>query len=505
MEKKQQKLHIMKCLKLATISAPAAFGILIILLFMDVSMLATEINHPSNLWTGDPFRPVVKASPSQDLGFSYPVRINYNFTFQFADGHTTYYSGSQPVVSGQITLPELRMPCEVVFVSMYAETVISFKKIIGRSEEPRDGVYRNWTVNQITGAAELKPEVFSFCEGTLYNDVRLSYVTGGVSTLDQLWYSKHPSITTNNTPTTVVYPNKFSVPSQESQTWYVRTRVGSYNNSGCYRYGPTVEVNFKRIPTGPNPGKLNFPDTICLGAGLPLTNDFVKNNENNTNFQIKWYITGSYHEAVEGGIKTAYFDNLGNKSISLSIYGPPGSYGCTSASSKTVYVKDCYADAICCPSFFAPQPGRYFFQGWVSYDGSLPKTEQPHYKLTVKYQNNSVQVFEFTPDENKNIDGWYAVSGNFNIAPLALELNLEMINNSTAPAYFDDIRIQPFNSMMKGYVFDNVNKRMTAELDENNFATFFEYDEEGNLIRVKKETERGIMTIKESNQNQVKP
>jgi len=37
-----------------------------------------------------------------------------------------------------------------------------------------------------------------------------------------------------------------------------------------------------------------------------------------------------------------------------------------------------------------------------------------------------------------------------------------------------------------------------AELDENNFATFYEYDDEGGLVRMKKETERGIMTIKEN-------
>ena len=37
-----------------------------------------------------------------------------------------------------------------------------------------------------------------------------------------------------------------------------------------------------------------------------------------------------------------------------------------------------------------------------------------------------------------------------------------------------------------------------AELDENNYATFYEYDDDGTLIRVKKETERGIKTIKET-------
>jgi hypothetical protein len=40
-----------------------------------------------------------------------------------------------------------------------------------------------------------------------------------------------------------------------------------------------------------------------------------------------------------------------------------------------------------------------------------------------------------------------------------------------------------------------------AELDERNYATFYEYDEEGKLIRVKKETEKGVMTIQENRDN----
>jgi hypothetical protein len=37
-----------------------------------------------------------------------------------------------------------------------------------------------------------------------------------------------------------------------------------------------------------------------------------------------------------------------------------------------------------------------------------------------------------------------------------------------------------------------------ADLDENNYTTFYEYDDDGTLIRVKRETERGIKTVKES-------
>jgi hypothetical protein len=51
---------------------------------------------------------------------------------------------------------------------------------------------------------------------------------------------------------------------------------------------------------------------------------------------------------------------------------------------------------------------------------------------------------------------------------------------------------------MKTYAYDNRSMRLWAEMDENNFATFYEYDDEGILIRVKKETEKGIMTVKEN-------
>jgi hypothetical protein len=58
--------------------------------------------------------------------------------------------------------------------------------------------------------------------------------------------------------------------------------------------------------------------------------------------------------------------------------------------------------------------------------------------------------------------------------------------------------MQPFNSQMKSYAYDQSNLRLMAELDENNYATYYEYDDDGTLIRVKKETERGVMTVKES-------
>ena len=80
----------------------------------------------------------------------------------------------------------------------------------------------------------------------------------------------------------------------------------------------------------------------------------------------------------------------------------------------------------------------------------------------------------------------------------ATGLTLTLNATANAKMYFDDLRIQPFNSSQKAYVYDPVSLKLMAELDENNYATFYEYDDDGTLIRVKKETERGVQTIKET-------
>jgi len=64
--------------------------------------------------------------------------------------------------------------------------------------------------------------------------------------------------------------------------------------------------------------------------------------------------------------------------------------------------------------------------------------------------------------------------------------------------YYDDLRIQPRDAGMMTYVYNQENQRLEAQLDDNNYATFYYYDDEGNLFLVKRETEKGIITVQES-------
>lgn len=99
------------------------------------------------------------------------------------------------------------------------------------------------------------------------------------------------------------------------------------------------------------------------------------------------------------------------------------------------------------------------------------------------------------------IDGWQRIYGEFRVPNDAAYITINLLNTERSAevnAYFDDIRIHPVDSNLKSFVYDPITQRLQAELDENNYATFYEYDSEGGLIRVKKETERGIYTIQET-------
>lgn len=66
--------------------------------------------------------------------------------------------------------------------------------------------------------------------------------------------------------------------------------------------------------------------------------------------------------------------------------------------------------------------------------------------------------------------------------------------------YMDDVRVQPLESEMVCYVYDNV-QRILAVLDDQHYAMMYEYNAEGALIRKLKETVEGVKTISETQYN----
>lgn len=88
------------------------------------------------------------------------------------------------------------------------------------------------------------------------------------------------------------------------------------------------------------------------------------------------------------------------------------------------------------------------------------------------------------------IEGWELIRLDFTANGSSDQLVL-----NGQDAIFDDIRYQPFNSSMKCFVYEKATQKTLAVLDENHFATIYNYDRDQVLVQVKKETERGIRTI----------
>lgn len=159
---------------------------------------------------------------------------------------------------------------------------------------------------------------------------------------------------------------------------------------------------------------------------------------------------------------------------------------------------------------------KYEFSAWVSRGGS-------NANISTYLQSNSnvaddLQVQIIAYDEAGTqlggpiatfmpggymVNKWQKIEGSFtsyNPATkyVGLKITSGKVSGSYASAYFDDLRIFPSTGNMVSYVYDKDNYRLKATLDNNNYATFFYYDESGKLYLKKQETERGVFTVQES-------
>jgi hypothetical protein len=161
------------------------------------------------------------------------------------------------------------------------------------------------------------------------------------------------------------------------------------------------------------------------------------------------------------------------------------------------------SDEDCLPPFSPNKVSgeKYLLTVWVHEEAATdPLFTYENLLLDIKV-NTTAATIEALPVA-QIIEGWQRHEFIVTIPNLAAITDPETIyitftNDGTEDMHLDDIRIQPLNALSKCYVYDYRTQRLMAELDENHYATFYEYDEEGKVVRVKKETERGIMTIQE--------
>jgi len=95
------------------------------------------------------------------------------------------------------------------------------------------------------------------------------------------------------------------------------------------------------------------------------------------------------------------------------------------------------------------------------------------------------------------IEGWQRLEGVVTVPANAVRFTLKFITPSGLTTYFDDVRLFPFDGNMQSYVYNTSNYKLLSVLDQNNYATYYYYNEEGALYLVKKETVTGVQTLQE--------
>lgn len=152
---------------------------------------------------------------------------------------------------------------------------------------------------------------------------------------------------------------------------------------------------------------------------------------------------------------------------------------------------------------FRPTPGDYIASMWIREENltGLDTSFYDSYMVIETEDDLGNKVRNELHPTGLIIEGWQRVEVKITIPNDAEVLRIKFKTDATK-AWFDDFRIYPYNGSMKSYAYDDRTLRLMAELDENNYATYYEYDLEGNLIRIKKETIRGIKTLQESRQYQ---
>lgn len=254
-----------------------------------------------------------------------------------------------------------------------------------------------------------------------------------------------------------------------------------------------------------NPFNIDGNQTKCKR----IVGKLLINSGTDTSFTVSMNfgdgLTAQTYTPTSTGITFNHPYSDGTYTVTASINGPG-----TCVSTYTFVVNIICTPPPCsdCIGSFAPIPdSTYIISAWVKEKIAaldINTTTYANAKINVSFRTGltsspgsvSIGTPVLVSPTGLIIDGWQKIEQKFKIPAGAAALKIDL--QSSVEANFDDIRVFPFNGSMKSYVYDPKTMRLMAELDERNYATFYEYDEEGKLIRVKKETEKGIMTIKES-------
>jgi hypothetical protein len=395
------------------------------------------------------------------------VKDQQGVTVDSTQSHTGRYSikinaGSESLLTAMVSAADTLMPA----VSMQVDSVpVYTTRVIGA------GTGLLGTYNQSSYQAEQDG-----CYGSGVNDY-----TRPEPLPDLSWdyTTPIPNLCGQGTYTAVI-TGKIQAKTTGDYTFYLTTNGGiSYLTVGGspFLFGSIGETSI----------------TIPLDAGnlYPIVIYSLHNPGEQFRLKLQWSSTAS---------------GVNKEVIPVSFLYPPQTPGAPPQSfemdiqSYCVELNNVRAEHIIRPKFSPVQGRDIVVSAWLKMDGEDCNTAPVLTDaLKAGFKQGGVMLEEFLLEKTGvRIEGWQRYEKMMTVPPTATELLLSLKGTQSKTIYVDDVRVQPYNSSVRSFAYDAASLRLMAELDENNYATFYEYDDDGTLIRVKKETERGIQTIKET-------
>ncbi|MGL4595935.1 MAG: hypothetical protein ACRCYO_00310, partial [Bacteroidia bacterium] len=289
---------------------------------------------------------------------------------------------------------------------------------------------------------------------------------------------------------------------------------GVYENFVLHNWQVTPAQNpywtFLNAITKYNPYGFELENRDALGhhsAALYGYNNSVSTAviSNATYFEMGYdgfedYTNGTYTTPGHGHLNLTAISNAlssadahtGKYSVNLTAGNPTANYVAIPVVQKAAFPLD-FNPMNTQTQFSLVADKRYSVCAWFKKNANAPANALPQITVTgASIVGTQIQA--------QKIEGWQRMEVTFD-APANGSVAIAFNFSNAGTGLLDDIRIQPFTSGMVTYVYDPLTLWLVAELDNRNFATFYNYDEEGSLTQVKKETEKGIVTVQTSRNN----
>jgi hypothetical protein len=266
----------------------------------------------------------------------------------------------------------------------------------------------------------------------------------------------------------------------------------TYNSTryGYFGLAPVVSVNNAMY------GEIDFISFEENNFELPQLSNTVRNTLNNR--IIPFYSTNTTPELVGNEAHTGKYA-LKIESVGVDLI----SKNCleeTLGQTENLVGQNNYKY-----SFNLLKGKRYKINFWIkTVDGNEPVINDI---VEVQFKDNADIIIPLmSPPQGVlktgSIEGWYQYEIQYEVPLDAAKSMISVKPTITGISYYiDDVRHIPVEASASSFVYSHKSLRLLNELDENHFATFYDYDESGSIVRVRKETENGIITIKEVNAN----